>query len=108
MHAVEAILVVQVHTSYQPGRPNITDRLSLPYARPGSGTGGKLRHVCVQRRDIAAMLQDDGVAIPRFHATKDNLAVTGGFYRRSARRCVIHAAVRPACLQNRVQAIRVE
>ena len=65
MHTVQPILVVQVIGRRQACRPDVADGLALPYTGPYACLGRETRHVGVQRGDVAAMLQDDGLAIAR-------------------------------------------
>jgi hypothetical protein len=49
--------------------------------------------VGVQGRDIATMLQNDGIAIAVLNATKYDLAVAGRLDRRASRRRIVNAPV---------------
>ena len=64
--------------------------LPLADARSQRCLAVKFRHVCIQGCDIAAMLQDDGIAIAIPHATKNNLAVSGRLDGCAPRCCVVN------------------
>ncbi len=73
MHAVDAILVVQVRTGREPGHAHVADRLPLAHASRAFAAWREARHVGVQRRDVAAVLQDDDLAVAVLHARRMTL-----------------------------------
>ncbi len=62
----------------------------------------------VKRRDVAPVLQDDGVTVTVLLAAKDDLAVTGRLDRCAARCSVVDAPVCANGIEDRVSPARIE
>ena len=108
MYTVDTVFIMQVVCCCETGRADVTDRLPLFNAGADSDIGRVLRHMRIQGRDIATMLQDHGIAIAVLDASKDHFAITrchdgGTLWRR-----VIHAAMRPNGIENRVPTSWIE
>ena len=108
MHAVDPVLVVQVRAGNHAGRTDVADDLALFDARADALPAAEIRHVRIQCRDIAAVLQDDDVAVAALAAAENDLAVAGGHDRRAGRCRVIDTAVCANRIQHRVAPVRVE
>ncbi len=108
MHAVQAILVVQMRRISEPGHPDITDGLSLDHPAADSGGAVEPGHMCIKRRDIAAMLHDYRVAVAVFSAAKDNFSVAGRLDRCASGRRVVDTAVCTNRIENRMLSSWIE
>ena len=108
MHAIQAILVVQVRGGCETGTADIADGLALTDTLSNSGISCEARHVCVQRRNVAAVLQYYRIAIATLAAAKNHLAIASRFDRRTLGCCVIHTLVGANSVQHRVFAARVK
>src|SRR5262245_768829 len=64
--------------------------------------------MAVQRRDVAAVLNDDRIAVSALHTAKQNFSVTGCSDRCARRSRVVDAAVRTDRVENRVTPTRIE
>src|SRR5690606_10060203 len=105
---VQTILVVEVRRGCETGGADVTDYISLAHAAVHFRRRGELRHVRVQRRDVAAMLDDHGVAVPAVSAAMDDLAVACRLDRRTTGCRIVDAAVRANGVKYRMAALRVE
>ena len=85
-----------------------TDGLALSDSRTDTRLGDVVRHVRIQRRDVATVLQDDGFAVAILDAAINDLAVAGGVNRRSTRRCIVNTPMGANRIQDRMTASRIE
>ena len=108
MDSVQSVFVVEMCGGRKPGSTNEAYRLTLCDALAHSGRLGKAGHMRVQSSDIAAMLENNGVAVAAFHATKYDLAIARCLNRCAFRRCVVNASVGADRIQNRVPPIGVK
>ena len=80
VHAIQAVLIMQMVRRGQTGAAHEAYRLSLSDAFSNAGGFRETRHMGVQRRDVATVLQDDRVAIAALHAAEYYLAIPGCHY----------------------------
>ena len=108
MYAIRQIFVVQVRTRGQSGHPHIADDLALLHARAHMDVAREARHVAVERRDIGAVGEDDGIAVAAALARETDVPVAGRVHRRADGRRVVGAHVSSNQIQDRMLAMRVE
>ena len=108
MHAIQAIFVMQMVGCRQPGSADEADRLALFRTFTDAKSQYVARHMRIERRDIAAMLQDHRLAVAGLGATKYYFPVARCLNRCAARRRVVHTAVCPDPVKNRMFSIWVE
>src|SRR5688572_9067540 len=107
MCSVDSILVVQMGTRRESAASHIADHVALIHARAGACVA-EPREMPVQRSDVAAMLQNDCVAVPALNAAEQNFAVARCADWSARRSGVVDAAMGPNRVQHRMASARVE
>src|SRR5690349_946142 len=107
MHAVDAILVMQVRPRREPAAPDIADHIALSYSRAGACIT-EPRKVSVLRRDVAAMLENDRVAVTALRAAEQYFPVAGRADRGARRRRVVDTAMGTNRIEHGMATVRIE
>src|SRR5262249_37320338 len=97
----DAEFIVQMRAGGEPGHADVADRLALADVLADLDRT-EMRHVAVQRAVVAAVLDDDDVAVAGLPAAERYSAVAGGVDRRARRRRLVAAPVRTAGAEDRV------
>ena len=108
MSSVFSVFIVKMRPGRKPAGADIAYNLTLRHATPIFSLFIKLLHMGIQSADIAAMTENNGIAIPTLGTTEDNFAIAGSFYWRTAGRRVIHTFVCAQGIKYRVPAIGIE
>ena len=90
VHALHAVLVVQVRARRRAGGADVADDLALPHAAAVARRLAEARHVAVQRAPALSVVDDDGLAVTVLPAGQFDAAVTrGGCIVNTARSRVV-------------------
>ena len=108
VHAADQVFIVQVGAGGESGHPHVADDIALLHARADMHISRETRHVTVQRRDIGAVGENDGIAVAAALACEADMAVAGGVHRRAGGRRVVGAHVTANQIQDRVMPMRIE
>ena len=84
MYTIFSVFIVKMGAGRKPSCTNIAYNLTLRHSAPIFSLFIKLLHVGIQSTDIAAMTENNCIAVSTLDATEDYLAIAGSFYRRSA------------------------
>src|SRR5688572_5085285 len=85
----------------------VADDVALIHSRAGA-SAAEPREMPIQSRDVAAVLQDDRVAVAALGAAEQHLAVAGGADRCSGRSGIVDAAMRAHRVEDWVTPARIE
>src|SRR4029078_4363366 len=90
------------------GAADIADRGPLFHAVAAVEATCEARHVPVERRDSASVLEDHDASVAALGADEAHATITGRLDDRAGGRGVVHALVRADHVQERMLAPRVE
>ena len=108
MHAIQTVFIMQMSGCCQARRADIAYDLALPDTCPLVLATRELGQVCIERRDIPTMLNNDAIAVAAVSTSENNRPVTCCFDRRAFSSRVVDASMGALRLQNRMLAVGVE